>query len=373
MSITQDLAAVAEAANDLTAQVSSKISQIDQRVSQFNTDATNIVKAATSQISRTHIGIGQTPSTTVTPTAEDDTAVLVATAFAAGNKHVTVNWSADGKERHWNKLVVMPVGSTLYILGPASNVTILGGNVRTDRACYANGRSGGTSENGSPMIFRNLQASSPQHPVNTHFKVGDQTALIHMGGNNTIFWGDGTYLHDQGGMTAFYLGNGLISLASYNYALPSFVLGGGHHCQFYLSGPLINHQGGTSTCEVRIMQGSFNKVSSDGPPLTADKGFRRLLDKGVTGVTTALLNTQPYEVTIEQAALNDNLHTNYGWGLFLGLRGGGTETDRPRIFGATTWNHGSGWIKAQFKGGTGELSTYGLVLQEGTDIYTGAM
>ncbi|MCJ8273352.1 MAG: hypothetical protein MJK04_28620 [Psychrosphaera sp.] len=372
MSITQDLVAVAQAADNLTQNVSDKITQIDQRVNQFQTDATNIVKAATSQISRAHICHGQQPSTTVSVTAEDDAGLLVKEAFSAGNKHVTVSWSADGQERHWNSIVAMPVGATLHIAGPSSNVNALGGKARTDRACYANGRSGGTSENGSPMIFRNLQPASDQYPFNDHFRVRDEASLISMSGNNTVVWGDGTYLHDQGGMTAYAYGNGLIRMGGYTYGLPCFVLGGGHNCQFYLSGPFVNNLGGTSTCEVRIMQGSFNKVTSDGPVLTADKGFRKLLDKGVTAVTTALLNTQPYEVTTEQAALNDNVHSGYSFAWFSGVRGSGVEADRPRIMGTSTWSHGSGWVLAQFNGGVGELSTYGLVTLESTNIYLGA-
>lgn len=372
MSITEDLAAVAQAADNLTQQVTGKITQIDQRVNQFQTDASNIVKAATSQISRAHIGINQQPALGITIKPEDDAGQLVAAAFVAGNKHVTVGWVGDGQERHWNTLVSMPVGATLYIAGPVSTVDQIGGNVRTDRACYANGRRGGTSENGSPMIFRNLQPSPTTFPLNDYFKVYDPVSLIEMNGNNTVHWGDGTYLHDQGGMTAYAYGNGLINLSAYTYALSCFVTGGGNYCQFYLSGPFVNNKKGTSTCEVRIMRGSFNKVSSDGPVLTVDKGFRRLLDKGVSGVTTDLLNIQPFEVTAEQAALNDNVHAGYSFSFFSRLRGDGTQTDRPRMIDTTSWSHGSGWTLAQFKDGVGDMATTGLVTIEGTDIYVGA-
>ncbi|MFT4927903.1 MAG: hypothetical protein ACI8WB_004017 [Phenylobacterium sp.] len=372
MSITQSLATVAQAADSLTQQVSGKISQIDQRVTQFETDASDVVKAATAQISRAHIGIQQQPSAVLNITPEDDAGQLVVDAFASGNKHITIQWAADGQERHWNTLVSMPIGATLIITGPDSSVTGLGGNVRTDRACYANGARGGTSENGSPMIFKNLTASLPTFPAHTHFKVIDQSSLIHMHGNNTVFWGNGTYLHDQGGMCVYGYGNGLIVLTGHCYAMPSYVLGGSNYCQFYLSGPFVNQQGGSSTCEVRIMAGKFNKVSSDGPVLTADKGFKRLLDKGVSGVTTALLNLQPYEVTAEQSQLNDNEHIGYSFLKYALLRGAGEEADRPRILSAVTWHLGTGWIKAQFKNGPGELSTYGLTLTEGTDIYIGA-
>ena len=371
MSLTEDLAAVTTAADDLTQTVADKISLIDQRVEQFQQDATQVVAGATGQLKRTHIGIEQGPSTIVTPTPEDDTGLLVQQAFSNGAKHVRVDWEADGKERHWNTKVSMPVGTTLSVTGPDSRVLTLGGNPRSDRACYSRGRHGGTSIHGSPMIFRNLHPSSANYPFGDYFKVLDSISLIEMNGNNTVVWGDGTYLHDIGGMVAGPGSAGLLEVEAYTYGLPCFVLGGGHGCQFYLGGSLINQNGGTATCEVRIMEGSFHKVDNDGPALTADKGFKRLLDKGVAGVTPDLLSAQPYTITAEQAALNDSLHPGFSNNFFAVTRGTEAGDPRPRIVTGLTWSHQSGWVHIQSTRGFGEMSTSGLLHTEGSNTYKG--
>ncbi|MFT4924616.1 MAG: hypothetical protein ACI8WB_000699 [Phenylobacterium sp.] len=370
MSITQELAAAATAANSLTQKVTDKITVIDQRVDQFNTDATNTVATVTEQLRRANIGVFQQPFDTVTPGPEDDAGVLVNEAYANGAKHVRVAWPADGLDRHWNTLVSMPVGTTLQVAGPHSSVAARGGSVRSDRACYVSGHQGGTSALGSPMIFRNLTAASLLHPFNDYLKVWDEVSLIVMSGNNTIHWGDeGTYVHDQGGMTAHAYGNGLVSVQNESFNMPNAVLGGGVYCQFYISAPFINNRAGTATCEVRMQYASFSRLSSDGPILTADKGYRRLMDKGVPGVTPDLLNKQPYEVTAEQAALNDNVHAGVSYGWYVTGRGIDTEANFPRVIGTTTWAHKTGWTMTQLNANLYQVSKHGMVLLEGTDIY----
>ncbi|MFT4927011.1 MAG: hypothetical protein ACI8WB_003111 [Phenylobacterium sp.] len=373
MSITQALATATTAANNLTQQVTDKITTIDNRVTQFQTDATNIVSAATKQISRASIGLQQQPSIGVTPVPGEDVGLAISQAYADGAKHVEVGWSNDGQERHWNTRVSMPVGTSISIQGPGCGVQEVGGSIRTDRACYANGGNGGTSDLGSPMIFKNLEPSSELYPSNEYIAVTDVTELIQMTGNNTVAFGGGTYLHDQGGMCAYAYGSGLISMPSYIYNLPCVVLGGWGGTQFYLSAPLVNNAGGTSTCEVRMMQGAYCKVSSDGPILTADKGFKRLMDKGVAGITVDLLNKQPYQITTEEAGLN------MGPGLtahsaiwFSQTHGTGEDIDKPRLIGTTTWSNATGWTLVQFNANKSEISTYGLIPIEGSSLLLGA-
>ncbi|MFT4927010.1 MAG: hypothetical protein ACI8WB_003110, partial [Phenylobacterium sp.] len=96
MSLTQDLVAAAQAANHLTQQVSDKITSIDQRVTQFQTDATNVVATTTAQLRRAKIGSSQGPQVSITPGPDDDTGLLVQQAFSDGAKHVHVDWGTDG-------------------------------------------------------------------------------------------------------------------------------------------------------------------------------------------------------------------------------------------------------------------------------------
>ena len=373
MSITQALATATTAANNLTQQVTDKITTIDNRVTQFQTDATNIVTAATKQISRASIGPGQTPRINVTANPGEDVGLAVTQAYVDGAKHVDVTWVNDGEERHWNTRVSLPVGASISIEGPICAVNVAGGSVRTDRACYANGIQGGTSDLGSPMIFRNLEASSELYPSNEYIAVTDVTELIQMTGNNMVYFGNGTYLHDQGGMCAYAYGSGLVSMPSYIFDMPCSVLGGWGHCQFYLSAPLVNNAGGSSTCEVRIMSAAFNKVSSDGPVLTADKGFRRLLDNGVDGVSVDLLNKQPYQITTEEANLNNGPgNTGHSAAWFSQTHGVGEDIDKPRLIGVTTWSHATGWTLVQWNPIHNEMSTFGLLPIEGSSLLLGA-
>ena len=106
--------------------------------------------------------------------------------------------------------------------------------------------------------------------------------------------------------------------------------------------------------------------------LTVDKGFKRLQNQGVAGITNALLSTQPYEITSEQAALNDNLHADYSIHSFNATRGNAPEDDRPRIIGNQSSAYPSGWILAQFWYGFGETSASYLNPIEGTNVYLGA-
>lgn len=371
MSITQDLMAVVSAADALTQEVSDKITTINQTVSNIQTSANNIVAGAAAQLNRARIGTDQTPYIELLIEPTDDAGALVKQAFADGNKHVHVKWELDGQDRHWNTLVEMPVGTTLTIAGPACAVGVRLGNVRTGRACYANGGSGGTSENGSPMIFRNLEVRNDAFPAYDHFRVWDETALIQMAGNNVLVWGDGTYVHDQGGMMAMPFGNGLIRIASNNFDMPCYVGGGGHYCQFYLSGPLVNNCGGGSTCEMHITSGYFNRVTSDGPVLNVDKGFKRLMNNGIAGVTSNLLNIQPYEVTQAQAAYNDNLHADYGWGFFTRVRGTDTESGFPRVIGNSSWALPTGWVMGQINCAFSEVAKTGLYDIEGSQVLLG--
>lgn len=373
MSITEDLAAVVTAADSLTQEVTNKISSIDQRVTQFNTDANNIVNTVTGQMKRANIGIDQQPYGNVTPTPEEDTGLLVKNAFAAGHKHIRVFWPADGQERHWNTKVVMPVGTTLTIEGDISNVGTRGGSVRTDRACYANGSYGGTSDQGSPMIFRNLEPSGAPYPENDYYKVSDEGTLIDMLGNNILAWGHGTYVHDQGGMTAGPYGSGLIRIIQHQYGLPSVITGAGYHTQFYLSGSFVNHCGGASTCEIRMQAGAFNKLTSDGPPLEVDKGFRRLLNKGVAGVTSSLLTKQPCEITETEAGYNDNLHSGASWAWFSRTSGIEGDINNPRMFGVTTWALSTGYSLCQFNCTVTDVSMLGLHTIPLTNVMVGAV
>ncbi|MFT4924622.1 MAG: hypothetical protein ACI8WB_000705 [Phenylobacterium sp.] len=367
--ITQDLAAVVVAADDLTGTVVNKIGEIDSRVTQFHTDAANVVAGATAQISRSPIGLAQLPSTTVIPSATDDTGQLVIAAFAAGNKHVTVDWGADGQERHWNSLVSMPIGATLAIYGPVCTVDTIAGNVRADRACYATGRRLGTSEHGSPMVFRNLQTPERPYPHTQYMKVIDEIEIIRMNGNNTVAWGECTYLHDQGGMLSY--GGALVTMSSYNHAMPNYIVGGGHFCQFYLSGPFVNNPGGGTTCEIHMVNCSFNTVSNDGPVLSVNKGYKRLMDNGEPGITTDLLNKQPFSLTAADAALNDIEYPGYSFIWLSKSRGLDLEADRPRIVSIATGSHGTGWTIAQFGVGIGDMSYHGMEMIGTTDIYIG--
>lgn len=372
MSTTQELAEVVTAANVLTQTVTDKIASIDNRVVQFENEARAIASTATAEIYRARIGSSQSPAFNITPSPSDDTGALVQQAFSDGYKHVSVDWPADGQDRHWNTAVLMPIGATLFIDGAPSGVEQLQGSVRTDRACFNFGRRQGTSTLGSPMFFKNTRTSSDTYPYSDHVKVWDETSLITASGNNMILFGDGTYFHEQGGMCVSADGNGLIAVSAYGYDTPTFVGGGGHFNQFYLSGPLVNNRGGTSTCEVRFMNVYFCKVSSDGPPLTADKGFRRLLDKGVAGVTSALLNKQPYELTAVEAGYNDNVHSGTSIAWVDQMRGIGTEADRPRLIANTSWAHPGGWTLCQFWGGEGQCSLQGLERIAGTDTWIGS-
>lgn len=377
MSITEQMASMVTAANTLTQQVTDQINSINQRVDQFETEARNIANQATSQMYRSKIGTNQFPQVNITPSPSDDAGQLVQAAFDAGNKYVNVHWHADGQDRHWNTVVNMPVGGTLAISGPISDVSTLGGNVRSDRACYAKGGYGGISELGSPMIFRNLDPSSSTYPQSVYSKVMDETVLINMYGNNTLIFGEGAYVHDTGGTVPNYYGNALVRINSYYYDMPCYVGGGGHHANFYLGAPLINNCQGNAVCEVRIMMATFTKLSSDGPALTVDKGYKRLLDKGVSGVTSALLNKQLWEFTEAEAGLNDNdpqiLGHNWSWHLMQ--RGIEAETDRPRLISAITFSHVTGYTMVQIGGQSdtafGELSMAGLSKIAGKKIYIG--
>lgn len=360
MSISQELAKTVTAANTLTQTVTDKIGSIDQRVSTFESEARNIANQATNQMYRSRTGIWQSPAKIIEISPQDDAGALVQQAYDDGFKYVQVKWEADGQDRHWNTLVKMPVGATISILGPWSNVTKLGGNVRSDRACYASGRNQGTSELGSPLIFRNLETDEEPFPANTYAKVWDVGALIFANGNNTILFGEGTYLHDQGGLTPSGEGNALITFGPYLSDLPVYVGGGGHDTQFYLSGPLVNHLGGCTTGEIMFYSAHFSKVSSDGQPLTVDKGYRRLLNKGVSGVTSALLDKQPYELTNEEATYNDNdiVSMNQHW-LSI-MRGTEAEADRPRLLSLATLHHPGGYVICQFRSHGGQCSLHGL-------------
>lgn len=370
MSITEDLGAVVAAANNLTKTVTDKIGSIDQRVNTFETDARNLVNTITNSIYQTQRGYSQSPSTSIQPNPEDDTGLLVQQAFDNGNKYVIVDWPADGQERHWNTMVTMPMGANIFINGPASGVEVLGGSIRSDRGCYNYGRRQGTSTLGSPMIFRNLEPSDTTYPYSDYAKVWDYVHLIKAMGNNIILFGDGTYLHDQGGMAATAEGSALISVEPYLYGTPVFIGSGGHQCQFYLSGPLVNNRGGTSTCDIRFGSVYFSKTTSDGPLLTADKGYKRLKDKGVAGVTDADLNKQPYERLTADAALNDNVHQNVHLAWINQNRGIDAEIDRPKLVGATSWAFGSGWTTCQILDGLGQVSLHGLDQIAGTHPYT---
>lgn len=372
MSNTEELAAVVTAANELTQTVTDKIGAIDTKVNQFEAEARNIASQATDTINMAKIGFNKTPSILVTPGPNDDTGALVAEAYRDGYKHVSVDWSADGQDRHWNSMVAMPVGTTLFIHGPISDVATLGGSVKSDRACYAKGTKGGTSVLGSPMIFRNLHPSTVEYPHNVYSKVVDETSLIQASGNNTIHFGNGTYVHDMGGMVPYYYGNALIRISSYVYDLPNYIGGGGHHATFYLSGPFVNNCLGTAVCEIRMMMASWIKLSSDGPALNVDKGYKRLLDRGEPGATSDLLTIQPWEITEAQAAVNDVSTPGMNWSWYVGNRGVDTEADRPRIVSTVTFSHTTGWTQAQFGGGVGEMSLAGLQQTAGQKLYTGA-
>lgn len=371
MSLTQDIAALVGAAEELTEEVSNKIATIDQRVVQFESDSKDIVATATASLKRAKIGVGQQSTFTVNLTAQDDAGALVKQAFNDGHKHVSVYWSNDGQDRHWNTLVAMPIGTTLYIHGPACDVDNLGGSVRAGRGAYARGKGNGTSDQGSPLIFKNLEPSTTQLPENSYFQVMDETSLITMGGNNSVQFGEGTFVYDTGGMTPNPYGNGLFRLEPYIYDMPCFIGGGGHNCQFYLGGPLLNNCGATSVVEIRFMQIHIVKLDSDGPALTVNKGFKKLLDNGVSGVTSVSLNKQNWEVSSTEAAANDNQYggANYSW--YLASRGSGEEIDRPRIVTHYTWAFGTGWTLVQINGGVGELSYGNLVQVSGRNLYLG--
>lgn len=360
MSITQDLAAVVQAADNLTQNVTDKITGIDQRVNQMQTDANNVVASATAQLKRAKIGIEQFPNASLILGPGEDAGLLVKQAFDEGKHHVSLHWDADGQDRHWNTPVLMPVGASLYIAGASSPVHVLGGDVRTDRACYARGRNGGTSELGSPLIFRNLNPANETYPWSDYTKVWDDISLITMNGNNTVMFMSGTYVFDAGGTIPHAFGCSLVQLNSYIYDMPCFVGGGDHSLQFYLGGPLFNNMGSTSVAEIRFMGVNFVKLDNDGPTLTADKGFKRLLDKGVSGVTADLLKAQPYTLTPAQATLNDVVHIGTINAWCDGMRGEDTQSDRPLLVSKQTWHYGSGWTTAQFTGGEGELSLHGL-------------
>lgn len=371
MSITQDLANVVTAANDLTQTVTDKVSTIDSRVNQFETDARNITNQVTSQMFRTRIGLNQAPHYNVVPGPNDDAGAMVKQAFADGNKFVGVTWENDGQDRHWNSFVSMPVGATLYIAGPKCDKQTIGGNVRTDRACFARGRREGTSDLGSPMIFRNLEPSDTTFPYNVYSKVYDETCLIEMTGNNMVMFGEGTNVFDQAGTCPNPYGNALIRMASYVYDMPCWIGGGGWHTQFYMGGPLLNNCQACSNVEVVFMHNHFVKLDSDGPALTADKGFRRLLDKGVAGVTSALLTKQPWEITTEEAAYNDVDHAQSNRYWYEYARGLDTEANTPRILSLLTWSYGGGHTTVQLIGGPGELSMAGLSKVAGKEFYLG--
>ncbi|MFT4924618.1 MAG: hypothetical protein ACI8WB_000701 [Phenylobacterium sp.] len=372
MSITKDLAAATMAANNLSNTVKDKLISIEQRATEFATQANDAAIEATATLKRLKIGIQQGPALYLTVEPEDDAGLMVKEAFAAGAKYVNVAWNSDGKDRHWNTHVIMPVGTTLRITGPVSSVSSRAGAVRSGWSSYANGSYQGTSENGSPMIFRNLELRDDDlYPVNDHVKVWDNSQLIDLSGNNTVVFFDGTYVFDQGGMTANAYGHGLIHVTGYHYGMTNAVVGGGVFCQFYLSGPLVNNNFGGSTCEVRIMAGQVNKLSSDGPLLTVNKGFKKLQSNGVAGITNSFLNRQPYEVTAVDAALNNNnpvyAGSSYSW--FKESRGVDTDADKPRLIGTSTWAYAGGWTMTQFSGTIGDVSTYGMAPIADTDVH----
>ncbi|MFT4924619.1 MAG: hypothetical protein ACI8WB_000702 [Phenylobacterium sp.] len=373
MSITESLVAATLATNNLTHQVADKISLIDQQVANIRAAADAKVAQAVSQVPRASIGGYQQPYDSIIVTSEDDAGLKVKEAFAAGAKHIQVHWEADGLERHWNTLVTMPIGATLSIAGPNCIVDTLGGAARTDRACYALGNYNGTSEHGSPMIFKNTQPSPDDaYPFAFYARVRDFTDLISMTGNNTIIFGGGTYLHDQGGMLAYADGGGLITVSGNSMDTPNCITGGSGQTQFYLSGALVNNMGGTSVCEIRFRAGTFQKVSSDGPVLQADKGFRRLLNKGVAGITAETLSKQPCDITEAEAGLNDDAAIGMTWGYYNLLRGVDAEANLPRMVGAKKWAYVGGWTLAQFSANTGGVSMHGLSPVEGTNMLMGA-
>lgn len=371
MSITEQLSEVVTSANNLTKTVTDKVSSIDSRVNQFETEARNIASAATSQMFRAKIGHNQFPQVNITPGPDDDTGALVKQAFADGNKFIGVTWENDGKDRHWNTQVALPVGATLYISGPVSCVNTINGNIRSDRACYANGAQGGTSEFASPMIFRNTEPSYEQYPYNVYSKVYDQTCLFSLNGNNTVIFGNGTFVFDQGGMCPNPYGNALFRIEPYVWDMPSWVGGGGANLQFYMSGPMLNNCQAGAEVKIYFYQHHFAKLSSDGPVLTADKGFRRLLDKGVAGVTSDLLTIQPWEITQAQAAYNDVDYPGTNWGWYNYHKGIDTEADRPRFVSFITWSYGGGKTEVQLMQGAGELSMAGLTKVAGKEYFLG--
>ncbi len=371
MSISEDLAAVVTAANSLTQTVTDKISSIDQRVTQFQTDALNITNQVTTQLKRAKIGHNQFPQVAIRPTPQDDTGLLVQAAFDAGNKFVGVDWDNDGQDRHWNTMVNIPAGGTIYIAGPKCDRTTISGDVRTDRACFARGANLGTSVDGSPMIFRNLSPGGVDYPHNAYSKVYDETCLIQLNGNNLVLFGNGTYLFDQAGTLPNPYGNALVRVSSYIYDMPCWIGGGGYNCQFYMSGPLVNNDLACSKVDILFMHGSFIKLDSDGPALNVDKGFKRLLDKGVAGVTSSLLTKQPWEVTEIEAGYNDVDYAgaNYNW--YVYSRGIDTEANNPRFVSLLTWSHGGGITTVQLIGGSGEMSMAGLAQVAGKEYYLG--
>ena len=360
MGLEDQVANLVQAANNLTDAIDGKVQEIDEKVTSFEKEAQSAVTDVTKDIRLAMVGIAGNPIVKINLLEGDDAGLLVQSAFNEGAKTVEVNWVLDGKERHWNSLVSMPVGSSLVINGPASTVGVVGGTNRTERACWARGSAGGISDMGSPLIFRNLTVSSKATPHNAHFRVYEVSSLISMSGNNIIVFGDGAYLHDEGGMIMSPTSGGLIQLSANIKGMPCYISGGGYNCNFYLSSGFVNQKGGGSDYIIRMQRAYFVKTSSDGPALSVNRGFRRLLNESVVGVTVDLLNMQPWEMPLDKAYLNDNEHADYGRSYYVGVRGINIQEDRPRLCIRNSWSFSGGIASIQCVGGFGEMADTGL-------------
>lgn len=370
MSLTQNIADLIEKADDLSQNVSTKITSIDQRVDRFEGEARDIANKATENMFRARVGVNASQNYPITPGPDDDTGLLVKAAYDLGHKHVYVHWEVDGKDRNWNTLVEMPIGATLEIHGPLCHGDVLGGNIRTGRSCYATGHRGGTVESGSPMIFRNLTPNGDTYPANSHSNAYDECSLIQMNGNNAVVFGESTYVFDCGGMMVMPYGSAMIRVVPYSQDMPCYVGGGGYHCQFYLGNPLVNNCLNGSSLEVRLTA-DIVKISSDGPALNVDKGFRRLINKGVSGIDASVLSTQPFEISDAMANLNDANPSYAGTSLywFKASRGIDAQANLPRVISHMTWQSSAGWTMANFDVYDPKISLAGLSKVAGTKTY----
>ncbi|EAP93451.1 hypothetical protein [Vibrio splendidus] len=347
------------ASQALSQEVAGKMGEIDKKTEDFKEEARNLAVDSLGDLFRCHIGLSRAPLERITPSPSDDVGVLVNTALSKGAKSIEVNWPADGQERNWNTYVSLPVGVTISISGPNSTVGSLGGKVRADRECWKKGGDGGCSELGSPLVFRNLQVSSKLTPHNDHFKIYEYSSLIGCAGNNIVKFGKGCYLHDEGGMLMSPSSGGLIKVAAYSYGTPSYIVGGGYGCKFYISSALVNQLGGSSDFYVRLFKANFVKTTSDGPELLVNKGFKRLKNEGLN-VPSELLNVQPWEVLLEHSDLNDNKHGGYGRSFYANTRGLNTQADRPRLLLRNSWSFSGGIASIQCLSGFGEVAPTGL-------------